>query len=320
MPTAMMTPQNKPRTNAAARATLRVTVLAGGPSAEREISLKSGAAVAEALRRRGHEVVIADIRPDELSALARPCDVVFPALHGTFGEDGQVQRLMAERGLRFVGSDARASAIAMDKIAAKHIVAALGFDTPEFEEVTEATLAHGRWRLAPPVVAKPVDQGSSVDTAVCRTSAEIAAALEKIVARHGRALLEEFITGPEMTVGVLAGEPLPPICIRPRTGFYDYHAKYQANDTEYVFDTGYDSLWVERLQNLSCRVFAAIGCRHMARIDWMVDDAGRPHFLEVNSLPGFTSHSLLPKAAARRGIDFDELCDRLVRLAHEESA
>ena len=303
-----------------ARAPLRVTVLAGGPSAERAISLNSGAAIAEALRRCGHHVHVADINPEDVSALSAENDVIFPALHGTFGEDGQVQRLMEERGLQFVGSRSRASAIAMDKIAAKRIVQGLGLATPEFEEISASDFNRGQWRLSAPVVAKPVDQGSSVDTAVCRSNTEIAPALERVITGHGRALLERFISGRELTVGIVAGEALPPICIRPRQGFYDYHAKYQAEDTEYLFDAGFLPEWLERLQVMSRKVFEAVGCRHLARVDWMVDDEQRPWFLEVNTLPGFTSHSLLPKAAARVGISFDELCDRLVRMAYEERA
>lgn len=304
----------------ASRTALRVTVLAGGPSAERAVSVNSGAAIADALRRRGHHVHVADINPTDLSALVRECDVVFPALHGTFGEDGQVQRLMEERRLRFVGSRSRASAIAMDKIATKRIVQGLGVATPEFEEISASDFDRGQWRLHVPLVAKPVDQGSSVDTTVCRTPEEVAPALERVVKGHGRALLERFIDGRELTVGILAGDALPPICIQPRQGFYDYHAKYQAEDTEYLFDAGFAPEWLEKLQVMSCKVFEAVGCRHLARVDWMVDREQRPWFLELNTLPGFTSHSLLPKAAAKAGIPFDALCDRLVRMAHEEPA
>lgn len=299
---------------------LRVTVLAGGPSAERAVSLESGQAIAAALTRRGHEVFIADIDPQNLAALDRSADVIFPALHGTFGEDGQVQRLMEARGLRFVGSRSSASAAAMDKIATKRIVQSLRLDTPAFDLIDSAAFAAQRWTLRAPVVAKPVDQGSSVETSICRADDEIAPALSRVIQRYGRALLESFISGPEMTVGVLANRPLPPICIRPKRGFYDYHAKYQADDTEYLFDAGFSADWLGKLQDMSCQVFRAVGCRHLARIDWMIDASQRPWFLEVNTLPGFTSHSLLPKAAAQVGIPFDALCDQLVRMAHKEPA
>lgn len=295
------------------QAVLRVTVLAGGPSAERAVSLESGRAVAEALRARGHAVRVCDVAPDDLGALEAPCDVVFPALHGSFGEDGQVQRILEERGIRFVGSGSRASALAMDKVRTKQRASALGIDTPEFEVVTEP-----RAVLAPPVVVKPVDQGSSVETSIVKSLADLAPALERVVRRFSRALVERFIEGDEVTVGILEGRPLPPIAIRPKAAFYDYHAKYHDDRTEYLFDAGLSADALSALQAGSLRLFRDLGCRHMARVDWMVDRAQRPWLLEVNTIPGFTSHSLLPKAAAHAGVSFEQLVDRLVRLASED--
>jgi D-alanine-D-alanine ligase len=300
---------------------LRVTVLCGGPSAEREISLASGQAVAEALRRNGHDVFVADIGPDQLAALDQPADVVFPALHGPFGEDGTVQRLLAERDLPFVGSDARASALAMDKAATKEAVIAAGIPTPAYEVWDAVTL---RTRPAPrlrwPVIVKPVDQGSSVATNIVREAAGFPPAVRLAVDQFGRALVEQFIAGEEITVGILGDQALPPICIRPKRQFYDFEAKYRDDATEYVFDAGYPARVFEDAQALSRQVFARLGCRHLARIDWMVDQEQRLWFLEVNTLPGFTSHSLVPKAAARAGLSFDALVDRLVYMALGESS
>jgi len=307
------------RSSAPAR-TLRVTVLCGGPSAEREVSLESGRAVADALRRRGHEVFVADIGPAELSALEHPADVVFPALHGPFGEDGTVQRLLAARGLPYVGSDARASALAMDKVATKAAVAAAGIDTPACEVWDAAALATRAEPGVPlPVIVKPVDQGSSVGTTIVRETAGFLPAVRLAVGQFGRALVEQFITGDEVTVGIVGGEPLPPICVRPKRQFYDYQAKYQDDATEYLFEAGYPARVFAQAQALSRRVFEVLGCRHLARVDWMVDETHRLWFLEINTLPGFTSHSLVPKAAARTGVAFDELVERLVRLALEDS-
>lgn len=302
------------------RRKLRVTVLCGGPSAEREVSLESGRAVADALRRRGHDVLVADIGPRQLAALDAAADVVFPALHGTFGEDGTLQAIMEQRGIRFVGSRSAASALAMDKLAAKRVVEALGLDTPPYRLVTREDLERGApLALRAPVVIKPVDQGSSVDTEIVRQDAEIAPALARVVSRRGRALVERFIAGDEFTVGIVGRQTLPPICVRPRREFYDYQAKYVDDATEYLFDAGHPPELLERAGRQSRQVFDALGCRHMARVDWIADAAGRLWFLEVNTIPGFTSHSLVPKAAARIGVPFDELVERLVRMAVEDS-
>jgi len=306
---------------------LRITVLRGGPSAEREISLASGEAVADALRRRGHDVFVSDVGPDNLAALEQPADVVFPALHGTFGEDGVLQEILERRGIRFVGSGSRACALAMDKVAAKQRVAELGIDTPAFEVVTNESLARGAPRLAPPVVVKPVAEGSSVLTTIVHEADALLSAVRAVVERYGRALLERFIAGDEITVGIVGDRALPPICVRPRREFYDYQAKYQDDRTEYLFEAGHPQSLLARAQRLSRQVFAGLGCRHLARVDWMAESHGqdaratqRLWFLEINTIPGFTSHSLVPKAAARVGLPFDELVEQLVRMAAEESA
>jgi len=305
--------QSSGPTSAAARRALRVTVLAGGPSAERAVSLDSGRAVAEALRRRGHAVRLADIGPDDLSALDHAADVVFPALHGPFGEDGQVQRILEQRGIRFVGSGSRASALAMDKVAAKKVAAELGVLTAEYEVVCAGQTP----TLPVPVVVKPVDQGSSVGTAIVKDPGELPAAAAAVCVEFGRALVERFIQGDEVTVGVIDGVALPPICIRAKRGFYDYEAKYRDERTEYLFEAGLAPEVLARAAQQSLRLFVAMGCRHLGRVDWIVDADGRAWFLELNTIPGFTSHSLTPMAAARAGIPFDELVERLVYLAHE---
>ena len=299
---------------AAAPRTLCVTVLAGGPSAEREVSLASGQAVTEALRRCGHEVYLADIGPDNLSALERRADVVFPALHGTFGEDGTIQRIMEERGIRFVGSGSQASALAMDKVATKRIAIDAGVPTPPYEVVEHG----GMPTLPPPLVIKPVAEGSSVGTIIIREAGELGPAVEAVAGTYGQALLEQYIEGDELTVGIVGNQTLPPICIRPDREFYDYQAKYHDDRTEYVFDAGYPKDVLDRACAHSQRVYQALGCRHLARVDWMIGRDTRLWLLEVNTMPGFTSHSLVPKAAAQLGIGFEELVDRLVRMALED--
>jgi D-alanine-D-alanine ligase len=291
-------------------------VLCGGPSAEREVSLDSGRAIADALGARGHRVFVWDIDPDHLEGLDAPADVIFPALHGTFGEDGTLQRLLEQRGVRFVGSGSRASALAMDKVAAKQLVAQLDIDTPEYRVIVAPDPSDGDPPPLPAVI-KPIDQGSSVLTSIAQTPQEYAQSLSAVLDQFGRALVERFIDGDELTVGILGRDALPPICIRPRRSFYTYEAKYLADDTEYDFEPNLPADVLMRAQRLSEMVFAAMGCRHLGRADWIVDRRGRLWFLEMNTIPGFTGHSLVPKAAARVGINFDELTDRLVRMALE---
>lgn len=307
MPNTVTDPLPRPQTGRQ----LRVTVLLGGPSAEREVSLQSGRAIAEGLRKRGHEVFESDIGPDNLVALDHAADVVFPALHGPFGEDGTLQSIMEQRKLRFVGSGSRASATAMDKVATKRVAERVGALTPEYEVITAGQVPG----ISTPVVVKPIDQGSSVGTTIVRDAAGLAAALENVIRPYGRALIERFISGDEITVGIVGEETLPPICIRPKREFYDYEAKYLADDTEYLFDAGYPQPVLDEARRLSKRIFDELGCRHLGRVDWMIDGNHRLWFLEVNTLPGFTSHSLVPKAAAHVGVPFDELVERLVFLA-----
>jgi len=296
---------------------LKITVLAGGPSSERAVSLESGRAITEALGSLGHEVAMLDITPQDLSALDRPADVVFPALHGPFGEDGTVQRLMDERGIRYVGSGPEASALAMNKASTKRLCSRADIPTADWCLVTPANLTEviRSWRHRKSVV-KPVDQGSSIDCHIVEGPAELASAAESLLRKYGQCLLEKFVDGPELTVGILDGQPLPVIQVVPARNFYDYTAKYQDDHTQYIVNPPLPADLLERVQALSAEAFRALGCRHLARVDWRVEAAtGKPYLLEVNTLPGFTSHSLLPKAAAAAGIDFPWLCQRLVELA-----
>lgn len=297
---------------------LRVTVLCGGPSREREVSLESGQAVAEALRQRDHVVHVADINPDDLSALDAPTDVIFPALHGTFGEDGQLQAIMEQRGIPFVGAGATASALAMDKVRSKQVALEQGIQTAQYE-VWHPDTHHKRTQPYQPlpVVVKPVAEGSSVAVTIVKDPGAFLPAVERTVAAHGAALVESFIKGAELTVGIVGDQELPPICIRPKRDFYDYEAKYRDDQTEYVFDA-YPPAVLAAAREQSRRLHDAIGVRHLSRVDWIVDDQQRLWFLEINTLPGFTSHSLVPKAAAKIGIDFATLVDRLVRMAWQE--
>jgi D-alanine-D-alanine ligase len=295
---------------------LDITVLAGGPGVEREVSLSSGRAVCDALRRVGHRVELCDIGPTDLSALDRPADFVFIALHGEFGEDGALQAELDARGLRYSGTGAAASRLAMDKAESKQCFERAGVPTPPYELVTRAGLAGLATRIKLPVVVKPVSSGSSVDTSIARTPKALEEAANAVVAKYGKALVEKYIAGPELTVGVLGDDALPVCEIRTQREFYDYQAKYLDDNTQYLFDLDLPPELLVGVQRFSLAAHRALGCRVFSRVDCMVDAASmEPYFLEVNTIPGFTSHSLLPKAAARIGLTFDRLCQRIVELS-----
>jgi D-alanine--D-alanine ligase len=295
---------------------MQVTVLYGGPSAEREVSLVSGQAVIDALRSMGHDVFPSDVSPTDLSGLDHPCDVIFPVLHGAFGESGELQEILEERGLPFVGSGSKASRLGMNKVDTKRAWEKAGLPTPPYRVVKKGEKISG-----PPksCVVKAIDSGSSIDVYVCKASAEgspqVGDALDKIFQRHKSALVEEFIDGVELTVGLLEEKPLAPIRIVPKSGFFDYYAKYRSSDTEHRFDTGLPPDVVETCRNLAARANAIVGARDLARVDIMLNSAQKPFLLEINTLPGFTPRSLLPEAANHAGIAFGPLVDRLVRRA-----
>jgi D-alanine-D-alanine ligase len=282
----------------------------------------SGRGVAEALVRCGHKVTASDIGPGDTSALRREgIEVVFIALHGEFGEDGSVQRLCEEANLRYVGSGPEASALAMDKPASKLRFRRAGLATPDWVVVDRGCLAAERRALLsavpPPCVVKPTGGGSSVDVVIARGEAARDAALDDLLEKYGRAMVEAFVAGREMTVGILGERPLPIVEIRPAREFYDYVAKYHDDATEYVVHPPLPTAAAQHLQAAGLTAHRALGCRDFSRVDFILGPDGLAHVLEVNTIPGFTSHSLLPKAAAAAGIGFDHLCDAIVRLAME---
>jgi D-alanine-D-alanine ligase len=306
-------------------APLDITVLMGGPSREREVSLLSGAAIADGLERRGHKVTRADITPKDTAALDRAgTDVVFIALHGEFGESGEVQRLCEQRSLAYTGSGSGASQLAMDKASAKQCFRKAGLTTPDWMIIEEWHSPGDvqRWlgEIEPPLVVKPVDGGSSIDVTICSTQGERDAALDDLLDRYRRAMIERFVAGREITVGILGEHPLPVLEVVPAREFYDYTAKYaEDGGTRYAFDHGLCEDAVTDVQTAALKAHRALGCRDMSRVDFMLGEDGRSHVLEVNTIPGFTSHSLLPMAAAEAGIGFDELVDRLALMAFARS-
>lgn len=304
-----------PSTTQTVERRLRITVLSGGPSSEREVSLKSGQAVAAALKSLGHEVCLADISPEDLSALGRPMDMVFIALHGAFGEDGQLQQILENRHIRYCGSGPQASAMAMDKAMTKTRWMQVGVPTPLFEVATPENVEQVLAQWTPPAVVKPLCEGSSVDCVIVYEGQNLATPIRKEIEVYGRCMVERFVKGAELTVGVLDNEALPPIQIRPKREFYNYQAKYLDNDTEYLFNIDLPAPLLKEICDLSVRAHQSLGCRDFSRVDWIVEEStGRPFALEVNTIPGFTDHSLLPKAAQKAGLSFAQLCQRIVEL------
>ena len=333
---------------------MKVVVLLGGISAERDVSIASGVQVARALRKAGHEVVAVDTArgalpsaeeerlleggvgeiPPETEALAvlkgttpalsregllRNTDVVFLALHGGTGEDGTLQAMLDLTGLPYTGSGHAASAMAMDKDVSKQLFRAAGVPTPDWlmapvsdeRVVTEIGL---------PAVIKPNRQGSTIGLSIVHESAALSAAIEGARLYDTEIMIERFVPGRELTVGILEGEALPPGEIIPkRSDIFDYESKYQSGGAEEIFPADLSSDQVVKIQDLALKAHRALKLGAYSRVDFRLDEAGMFWCLEVNTLPGMTSASLLPKAAAAAGVTFEALCDRFARLALDAS-
>ncbi len=329
----------------------------GGISPERSISLLSGRAVVAALRERGHEVLAIDpargagglLADEELATLGSDppsedflralspwalvecigsplfegVEVVFPVLHGPYGEDGRIQTLLELRGLPYVGSQALSSALATDKHVAKLLFVAAGIPTPRWLALErehlrdEAVLEEVCAELGTHLVVKPNDQGSTIGMSFLHdpTPEELAAAVAEAARYSELVLIERYIAGRELTVGILGEEPLPVLEIVPDGGVYDYEHKYTPGKTQYLCPAELPEDIAEFTQTLALSAHRILGCRHFSRVDFRLDDEGQPFCLEVNTIPGMTPLSLLPKAAHVAGIPFPELCERLVQMA-----
>jgi D-alanine-D-alanine ligase len=293
--------------------TMNITVMLGGPSAEREVSLRSGAAVAEALRSLGHCVSELDPQPGQWK-LPNPTDVVFLALHGTYGEDGAIQKELEALGVCYTGCDPEASRIGFDKLLTKQRCVAAGVPTARYT-VFESAGASWPMGWTPPVVLKPACQGSSVGLQFVDRVADFSAALAEALRFDPRVVMEEKIIGRETTVGILGDQPLPVVEVRPKAGVYDYATKYTVGTTDYFCPAPFDEATAARIQQAALGAFKAIGGRDYSRVDVMVRPNGDPIVLEVNTLPGMTETSLLPKAAAASGLDYPHLCQKMIDLA-----
>ncbi len=299
----------------------RVLVLYGGWSSERSVSLKSGATVIDALTRAGVDVTALDVTRDFLPALLAhhaetPFDRAFIVLHGQGGEDGQIQAVLELLGIPYTGTDRTGSAIGMDKLACKRIWRGEGLPTPPWALVVSLAEAVAALpALGLPVMVKPVAEGSSVGVSKVNTPEDLPAAFELAFRHGGRVLLERYVRGDEYTVAILGDRALPVIRLATPHEFYDFDAKYLANDTQYHIPCGLDAAAEAQMQRTALSAFAAIGGSGWGRVDFMRDASGQDWLIEVNTVPGMTDHSLVPMAARAVGLSIEALCLDILAMA-----
>jgi D-alanine-D-alanine ligase len=304
----------------------RIAVLKGGRSLERQVSLRSGGRVEDALGRLGHEVVPIDVDHDLMRRLrASAPDAAFVAMHGPDGEDGTVQELLEILGLPYTGSGVLACRRAADKVLAKHLMAEAAIPTPEFVAFSEAafrglgaaeTLPAIEERLGFPLVVKPSSQGSALGVKFARSGADVPAALLAAFSYDSRVLLERHVDGRDLAVSILDDEPLPVVEAVPRDEeFYDFEARYEIGRTDFVCPADLGGALTEQAHELALRTYRLLGCSAFARVDLMLGPGGDLTVLEANPIPGLTDTSLLPQAAEAAGIGFDELVQRILELA-----
>lgn len=300
----------------------KIVVVYGGPSSEREVSLRTGTAIAEALTRAGYRVEKIDFEPVRFMEDMQKIQpqVVFNALHGHFGEDGAIQHMLEMLGIPYTGSGPIASAITMDKVIAKRLFAQATLPTSDFavymcEQPLAEIQADIQMKFSFPLVVKAPNQGSTIGIHIIHKETELEDALRDVFSYDRWALVEKFLEGDEFTVSVLNGEALPVIQIVPHSGVYDYASKYTVGATDYLVPAPIRTELQERMQELSVRAYRAMGCNGVARVDFMTDSAGEPYILEINTVPGMTETSLVPKAAAAVGKDFTALCENILSTA-----
>ena len=294
----------------------KIAVLKGGSGSERDVSLATGAGVAKALRSLGAEVVEVDVR-DENFQLPADVDLAFNTIHGTFGEDGQLQKILETRGVAYTGDDVEGSWTAFDKIQSKKKFEKHGVTTPGWQVIRVGQNP----TLPLPIVVKPPRQGSTVGVYIVRSPAELASALTDVAKYDQELLVEKFVAGRELTVGILGNQALPIIEIIPTSGFYDFNNKYPflnpaaGGGAEHVCPAKIDSGKTKQIQELALAAFRALGLKVYGRVDVLLPENGEPTVLEVNTIPGMTEASLLPEAAAAAGINYVDLCVRIIELS-----
>lgn len=291
----------------------KVAVLFGGRSGEREVSLKSGSAVLASLQRQGIDAHAFDPATQELSAL-KAFDRAFIALHGRYGEDGTIQGTLELMDIPYTGSGVMASALAMDKWRTKLLWTAAGVVTPDYVLMDDSTVTTAVVeKLGLPLFVKPANEGSSIGVSKVKQADALAAAYALAKASDPLVIAEQFVGGGEYTVGILGDTALPIVRIVPKNEYYDYEAKYLRDDTEYLCPCGLSAAQEKQIQAEAVQAFKVLGCSGWGRVDFLMDDAGRYYFLEVNTSPGMTDHSLVPMAAKAAGLDFDALVVRILQ-------
>ncbi|WP_298705838.1 D-alanine--D-alanine ligase [uncultured Veillonella sp.] len=300
-----------------------IIVLMGGPSKEAEVSRRTGVAIAEALQSLDYKVTALEFEPATLIEDIKRLkgDVVFIAIHGKFGEDGAVQGLLEIAGIPYTGSGIMAQAVGMNKKISKDVF--MGAQIPTARSVsynakltsTEAIVAHIKEQFNLPVVLKPATQGSSIGVTIVRDEAVLDEAIREAISYDPILVVEQYLAGSEFTVSVLDGKALPVIEIRPHSGEYDYQSKYTSGATDYLVPAPIDEVLTKKMQAIGETVYAELQCAGTIRVDIMTDDAGEPYVLEYNTIPGMTATSLVPKAAKAVGIEFPELCERILLSA-----
>ncbi len=294
----------------------KIAVLMGGPGSERDVSLATGHGVSKALRSLGADVIEVDVR-DENFALPKDVDLAFNTIHGTFGEDGQLQKLLEERGVPYTGDGVEASLAAFDKILSKEKFLEHNVVTPEWEVIEVGQ----RPTISVPLVVKPARQGSTVGVVIVKTASELESAMVEAGKYDRKLLIEKFVPGRELTIGVLGDQALPILEIIPKGGFYDFNNKYPflnpqaGGGAEHVCPARIDPKKTKQIQEEALRAFRALGLVVYGRVDVLLSDSGDPFVLEVNTIPGMTEASLLPEAAAAAGINYVDLCARIIALS-----
>ncbi len=288
----------------------------GGLSREREISLKTGKAILKALTEKGYTACAIDVNQDVAETLIKKkIEYAFIALHGRFGEDGTIQGMLELMRIPYTGSGVLASALALHKIMAKKIFLCEKIPTPSFEVVQRQDIGKDTLRnisLPLPVVVKPAREGSTIGISIVRTQEELVPALKEAGKYDEEILVEKFMTGKEITVGILEDIPLPVIEIVPKSGFYDYHSKYTKGETQYIIPARIPREKYLYAQEMSLKAFQTLGCSGCARVDLMTDENDDSFVIDVNTMPGMTETSLLPKAANYAGISFEDLVERIL--------
>jgi D-alanine-D-alanine ligase len=303
----------------------RIAVVMGGPSAEREVSLNTGRAILAALQEKGYNAVAIDLEPKNFIGQLKEsgAEVVFNAVHGKYGEDGLMQGALELLGIPYTGSGVMASAIAMDKGISKRLFLQAGVSTPRSNLYTAADARKGGLEqeiikaFGLPVVVKPATQGSSIGVTIVTAENELSAALTAAFGYDDHVLIEEFISGKELTVAILGTDKpraLSVIEIAPHSGRYDYTSKYTKGATEYLVPAPLDEATTKAVQTEALAAFELLGCRGIGRVDVMLGAGGKPYVLEVNTIPGMTATSLVPKAAAAEGLTFAELCEQILLM------